>query len=219
MKYPKISKLLKVQRELRDATLYDLEKTVGVTASYLSQVENGNKLPSKKVLFLIAHFLDIHSEADNNFKENLITVYAEYKNLDKKELMQEFEKFIEDYLKEKFEPLNKRVEAVVSRKLAVKKGTLEVELLDKPYFDLEWLLKQRDYEVFYGSRYNIQGTKENNKDVMNLISYSRLNEEDLNIIHDLIEAYISNRYGKVYKTRKKIEEEALKATGHIEEGD
>lgn len=190
---------MKKQRKLRDVTLSDLERAVEVTASYLSQVENGNKLPSKEVLFKIAHWLGVHS--GNNFEEELIYVYAEYKNIDNNELMEEFQTFIKDYLDEKMKPMKKMADDWGNNKIQVTKNTLDAKRIDKPYFDLKWLLTQKEYEVFYGREYDIQGTQWVGKDIMDKMLFNRLNDEDIKIIREMIEAYISNRYKKIYKKK------------------
>ncbi|MFB4472729.1 helix-turn-helix domain-containing protein [Oceanobacillus caeni] len=218
MKYPKISKLMKKQRKIREATLAHLESMVGVTASYLSQVENGNKLPSKEVLFKLAHWLSVHSENEYQFKEELFSAYAEYKKIDKDDLMVEFSIFIKKYLDEKTKPLREWADDWSNNRIQATKHTLDAKRIEKPYFDLKWLLTQKEYEVFYGREYDIQGTQWVGENIMDKVMFNRLHDEDIEIIHDMIEAYISNRYGKVYKKREAIREEALKATGHNKEG-
>lgn len=198
MKFPEISKLIKEQRYLREITLYELEEIVGVTASYLSQVENGNKLPSKRVLFLITHFLGIHTGVENNFQEKLIKEYAGVKELNESELWKEYRTFIKEYLDEKMKPMRKWADDWNNNRIQATKNTLDAKRIEKPYFDIKWLLTQKDFEVFFGRDYDIQGTQWQGSDMMDKILFNRLNDEDIKIIHDLIEAYISNRYKKVF---------------------
>ncbi len=195
MKYPVISMLMKEQREIKGMTLYELEKVVGVTASYLSQVENGNKLPSEKVLFAIAYFLDVGT-IKNNYREKLITEYAGIKELDENELWNEFQRFQSFQailIKEMENSMNKSINTINRNKFKLKKGTLKAEPIEEPNFDLKWLLTQKEYEVFYGREYNINPEKESKLDKY---LYHRLRDEDLKIIHGIIEAYISNKYEK-----------------------
>lgn len=192
MKYPVISKLIKEQRKIKDMTLNELENAIDVTASYLSQVENGNKLPSEKVLFSIAYYLDIRS-VKNNYQEKLITEYANIKGLNEKELWNDFRKFRASLIRDVEYSLNNSIDTVNKNKFKLKKGTLKAEPIEEPYFDLKWLLTQKEYEVFYGRDYNINPGE---KSILDKLFFHRLRDEDIKVIHGIIEAYISNRYEK-----------------------
>lgn len=173
-------------------TLNELENVIGVTASYLSQVENGNKLPSEKVLFSIAYYLDIRP-VKNNYQEKLITEYANIKGLNEKELWNDFRKFKASLIRDVEYSLNNSIDTVNKNKFKLKKGTLKAEPIEEPYFDLKWLLTQKEYEVFYGRDYNINP---GDKSILDKLFFQRLRDEDIKIIHGIIEAYISNRYEK-----------------------
>lgn len=201
MSYSKFGEMIKKQRNLKDATIYDVGKLADVTNTYISQIENGKKLPSKKVIFLIAHFLGIHSGENNNFREEIIREYAKLKDIDETELMNEFQTYIKDYLDEKMKPMKKMAEDWDNNRIQAKKNTLETQRIEKPYFDLKWLLNQKEYEVLYGREYDIQGTQWVGKDIMDKMLFNRLNDEDIKIIREMIEAYISNRYKKIYKKK------------------
>lgn len=198
MKYPKTSKLMKEQRKIKEMTIYNLSDLVNVTASYLSQVENGNKLPSRDVFYRITYWLDIHT--DNNFSEKFLTSYAVYQGFDPDTFIELFEGWAEAYSEMLMEPFKEFTDDVTQNKLEVKKNTLETSRIDKPYFDLHWLLTQNDYEVLYHRDYDIQNTKERTSkkrlDRMEKVLYNRLNDEDIKTIRELIEAYISNKYRK-----------------------
>jgi transcriptional regulator with XRE-family HTH domain len=56
-----IGRNMKLIRTARDTTLSDLASKVGVTASYLSLVENERRKPSLKTLEAIAHSLGVHT--------------------------------------------------------------------------------------------------------------------------------------------------------------
>jgi transcriptional regulator with XRE-family HTH domain len=195
VKYPVISKLIKEQRKIKEMTLNELENAIGVTASYLSQVENGNKLPSEKVLFSIAYYLDIRS-VKNNYQEKLITEYANIKGLNEKELCNDFRKFQASLIRDVEYSLNNSIDTVNKNKFKLKKGTLKAEPIEEPYFDLKWLLTQKEYEVFYGRDYNINPGE---KSILDKLFFHRLRDEDIKVIHGIIEAYISNRYEKCKK--------------------
>ncbi len=193
MKYPVISKLIKEQREIKGMTLNELENAVGVTASYLSQVENGNKIPSEKVIFSIAYFLDNSPNVKNNYQEKLITEYANIRGLNENELWNDFQRFRANLIREVEYSLNNSIDIVNKNKFKLKKGTLKAEPIEEPYFDLKWLLTQKEYEVFYGRDYNINPGE---KSILDKLFFHRLRDEDIKIIHGIIEAYISNKYEK-----------------------
>ncbi len=201
MKYPVISKLIKEQRKIKGMTLNELEGFTGSTASYLSQIENGNKIPSEKVIFSLAYFLDDRSNVNSNYQEELITEYAVIKDVDRNSLwsgFQKFQRFNDNLLQKMEESMNESVGITNKNKFKLKKGTLKAEPLQEPYFDLKWLLTQKEYEVFYGRDYNINLGEESKSDK---VFYPRLRDEDLKIIHGIIEAYISNKYERRKKGR------------------
>lgn len=201
MKYPVISKLIKEQRKIKGMTLNELEGFTGSTASYLSQIENGNKIPSEKVIFSLAYFLEDRSNVNSNYQEELITEYAVIKDVDRNSLwsgFQKFQRFNDNLLQKMEESMNESVGITNKNKFKLKKGTLKAEPLEEPYFDLKWLLTQKEYEVFYGRDYNINLGEESKSDK---VFYPRLRDEDLKIIHGIIEAYISNKYERRKKGR------------------
>jgi len=196
MTYSNFGELIKEQRKIKEGTIYDVGKLAGVSNTYISQIENGKKLPSKKVLFLIVHFLGIHTGVDNNFQDEALKIYSEYKRINFDELKEEFDTYITDYIHQFMQPLNDLSNDISNNRIQAEKGTLEVERIDKPYFDLNWLLTQKDYEVLYHRDYDIQNTNRRRKDmdIMEKLLYNRLSDVDIKTIRELIEAYISNKY-------------------------
>ncbi|WP_208975862.1 helix-turn-helix domain-containing protein [Oceanobacillus kimchii] len=193
--------MIKEQRKIKGMTLNELEGFTGSTASYLSQIENGNKIPSEKVIFSLAYFLDDRSNVNSNYQEELITEYAVIKDVDRNSLwsgFQKFQRFNDNLLQKMEESMNESVGITNKNKFKLKKGTLKAEPLQEPYFDLKWLLTQKEYEVFYGRDYNINLGEESKSDK---VFYPRLRDEDLKIIHGIIEAYISNKYERRKKGR------------------
>lgn len=197
MSFESFGKLIKEQRLKKEGTIYELGKLAGVSNTYISQIENGKKIPSKKVFFLLTHFLGIHIENGDEFQVEMLRKYAEIKDIKVSDLSKQFFTYIDEYIEEKMKPLTNLSDDFSNNRIKINKGTLETERIDKPYFDLNWLLTQKEYEVLYHRDYDIQKTT--GKKGMNTIDklmYNRLTDIDIKTIREMIEAYISNKYRK-----------------------
>ena len=69
---------------------------------------------------------------------------------------------------------------------------------DRPYFDLEWLLSQNDYHVFYGNKFFTDKNKIHT-DSIDELTYSKLNEDDKKMIKTIIESIFETKYDKSKK--------------------
>jgi transcriptional regulator with XRE-family HTH domain len=188
--------LVKEQRLKTDATTYDLGDTVGVSNTYISQIETGKKIPSKKVLFKLIYWLDPRNEYE--FPERILKIYCDLKSLPYEETLESFYAFKEDFLKDVFRNMDEKAESYTNNKIAVSKKDMTVETIEKPYFDLKWLLEQEDFEVLYGREYDIQKTMAGNyENLLDKVLYNRLNKEDVKLIREIIETIISNKYHKL----------------------
>lgn len=74
----------------------------------------------------------------------------------------------------------------------------KIKELDKPYFDLEWLLSQNDYHVFYGNKFFTDKNKIHT-DSIDELTYSKLNEDDKKMIKTIIESIFETKYDKSKK--------------------
>jgi transcriptional regulator with XRE-family HTH domain len=201
MEYPDFALLIKKYRSFRKKTVYEVAEFVDVSPTYISQIENGKKLPSKKVLFPLVRFLGLKNDKGYWKKvENvefdgldLLEVYAEYKKINSKELFHEYFNYVSDEIKTNFIELQD-LERRKNNKFSVNKKNGDIEPTKKPYFDLEWLLTQDQYHVFYGRNYNIQKINKDNVSLSEFSLYNILNDIDIKIIKGLIDAYISNKY-------------------------
>ena len=201
MEYPDFALLIKKYRSFRKKTVYEVAEFVEVSPTYISQIENGKKLPSKKVLFPLVRFLGLKNDKGYWKKvENeefdgldLLEVYAEYKKINSKELFYEYFNYVSDEIKTNFNELQD-LERRKNNKFSVNKKNGDIEPTKKPYFDLEWLLTQDQYHVFYGRNYNIQKINKDNVSLSEFSLYNILNDIDIKIIKGLIDAYISNKY-------------------------
>jgi len=201
MEYPDFALLIKEFRSYRKKTVYEVAEFVEVSPTYISQIENGKKLPSKKVLFPLARFLGLKNDKGywekvyntNYHEKKLLEVYAEYKNISFKKLYNEYSDYISSEIRKNLKEFGD-IEKRRNNEFSVNKKNGNVELLKKPYFDLEWLLTQDQYHVFYGREYNIQNLNKDKISISEFSLYNILNDIDIKIIKGLIDAYISNKY-------------------------
>lgn len=207
MKYPKFAEHLKELRLFRNKTVYEVAEANSISPTYISQMENGQKLPSQDLLFSIARFLGLKNDKGYILKmtndefdgTKLIKIYADYKKLDKKVFLNRFISYTVEQVKKDTEVLFNNFELKKENKLKINKNTKEITALDTPFFDLEWLLHQKDFYVFYGHDYDIREVQKKKKSIETNDFYNTLPEEDIKMISALIKTYISNKYEKVKK--------------------
>ncbi|RIO39945.1 hypothetical protein BUZ60_11945, partial [Staphylococcus nepalensis] len=124
---------------------------------------------------------------DSNIKSEIDTLYSEY-------LFYYLSKLKKDTTKNQ-----NHTDEIFKNEVKVLKGDSIAEIMDNPYFDLNWLISQRDYEVFYGRKHLTKSeTIYNNKlTPKNMYYYNTLDNNDLNTIKKLIEAYLDSKYHRV----------------------
>lgn len=207
MKFQKFAEHLKELRLFRKKTVYEVAEAISVSPTYISQMENGQKLPSQKILFSLARFLGLKNdkgyilkmENDDFDGTKLIEIYADYKKLDKKVFLNRFISYTVEEVKNDAEILFNNYELKKENKLKINKNTEEITPLDTPYLDLEWLLQQKDFHVFYGLDYDTREVQKKQGHIETIDFYNTLSEEDIKMISGLIKTYISNKYEKVKK--------------------
>lgn len=207
MKFPKFAEHLKELRLFRKKTVYEVAEASSVSPTYISQMENGQKLPSQKILFSLARYLG--SKNDKGFMEkvekdyydglNLIKIYAEYKGLQYNKVWSSYFEYVSEELKKETNFLFDSIELKKENKLKINKNTEEITALDTPFLDLEWLLHQKDFYVFYGHDYDTREVQKKKETIETNDFYNTLAEEDIKMISALIKTYISNKYEKVKK--------------------
>ncbi|MEB6241871.1 helix-turn-helix domain-containing protein [Staphylococcus gallinarum] len=179
----------------------------GVSPGYISKLKNNTTLiPSEEVVFKIAHAFGNNGLEENEIQELLFFLIKDPKYIKKIESLNFDIKFeskeqmvIIRYLSfikyeiEKLEDSRKRMEKLyIENKIISKKKSDDVLLiedvnLNHPIFDIEWLLKQEKYNLFYGRDFNI-----NNGEFYNVID-----AEDKKLISNLIRTYFKSNYNKV----------------------
>lgn len=219
MEYPELGELLKDFRYRRGKTIYEVAEYVGVSHTYISQIENGRKLPSKKVFFPLAYFLVQKNTTNHNLNPkdkktsefNLDLAYAEYQNVEmllinysdyqkinKLKLEEEYFQYVTDKLIKNYKESQEILDASRANRVLINKNTGSTDVVEEPYLDLEWLLTQKEYSVFYGRDYDTLEDAEISKHPATDHNFSSiLKNEDLKIIHSIIDAYISSKYNKI----------------------
>lgn len=213
MEYPVFAKQVKELRALREKTVYEVAEATGVSHTYISQIENGKKLPSIKVLFPFVQFLG-KTDGENNFMQvneikmgslELLKIYGEYKDISYDDLTDDYLKYVQDKVLFQAKEMNKVLAAWGQNKVKLDRNTERMEEVDAPYFDLKWMLNQKDFAVFYGKDYDIGNVLGSKKELYGKGKidkndvYNVLTDQDMKTIHDIIEAYISNKYRKLNK--------------------
>src|SRR5699024_5543375 len=116
MKEKTLGEIIKTNRDHFGLTTYQLGELADITNAYISKIENGSRLPSKKVIFVLARILGIQKarlteegyeiiETELTSADDIIKKYAEVREYNEEELMNEFE----NYLKKHYENVTKPI--------------------------------------------------------------------------------------------------------------
>ncbi len=190
-------------KELRselDLTLEELSNMIGLSKSYINQIEKNERTPSKKKLFEILFYFNEYQELEPPLPvDEIFTLFANQKKLDYDLLVEEYRGYVNDFkseIEKKNEKFNARIENIVSNRIEYPTDhDKKIRELDKPYYDLEWLLSQKDFHLFYGRDFHTDN-KQIHTDSLDSFTYSKLSEEDKKMIKSIIEAIFSNKYKK-----------------------
>ncbi|MGS0644289.1 helix-turn-helix domain-containing protein [Staphylococcus hominis] len=212
--------VLNKYREELNLSVNKLGDLADVSPTYISRIQNNpSKKPSKKIAFkfLRALYLQMNKQQKSGeIFEDFITSYLFEEN-NYKELNSNKKKEYESFLNEFFDYLNKTSDVVVKElrdisekiyenKIILKKdGTFDFtgdedklieHLKDKPIFDIEWYLKQKDFEIL--APRNIITNKN-----YEYIDYNAITQEDKEVIFSLIHSYLITKYKENYRKKSK----------------
>ena len=198
-----IGEYFKDLREELELTIEDFSKITGLSTTYISQIERNLRTPSKKKIFEILYYFNVYQDIENKLPETeIFELYSEYKKIPVQQLLTEYNNFFLDMD-------NKRSNMVDNAKKLtsnLKNNNLkypidsekEPEIIDKPYFDLKWLLSQNEYHVFYGNEY-ITDNKKVHDDFLDKATFSKLSQDDKKMFIKIIESILENKYNKSKK--------------------
>lgn len=211
MKKMTFGEMLKKRRLELNLTTYDVADALEVSNAYISKIENGKRYPSKRVLYLLIIHLNFYQfkkkENDNLALEiiknnvnygNLLEVYAEERN-DESDLSKELEEVATLKSLRFKKSFDRKKQAVYENRIIQKRDASAFEEIERPYFDLEWLLNQTEYEIFYGNEYDVSNSlsvQKENQLTNDTNTFNKLSKEDIKLIREVIETIISNKYKK-----------------------
>src|SRR5699024_3520692 len=196
----KIGDYIKQLRKDLDMTLEEFSEILGLSKSYINQIEKNERTPAKQKIFEILFYFNEYQEIDPPLPaKEILEIFSSYKRLDKDILNKEYE----DYVKEFYERLNKKAEKYNARLDYIECNKIQYPTnherdlieLDKPYFDLEWLLTQDEFHVFYGKKYHTD-TKQVHTDSLDKLSYNKISEDDKKMLKKVIDSIFENKYKK-----------------------
>lgn len=199
----KVGDYYKELRKDLKMTLEEFSYTIGLSKSYLNQIEKNERIPSKNKLFQNICYLNEFQKLDPPLPENeILKVFANQKKLDYSLLKKEYREYVEEFLENIIKHENSigiKLDNLDNNCIAYPVNHDEkIKELDKPYFDLEWLLSQNDYHVFYGNKFFTDKNKIHT-DSIDELTYSKLNEDDKKMIKTIIESIFETKYDKSKK--------------------
>ncbi|CCI58493.1 helix-turn-helix domain-containing protein [Staphylococcus equorum] len=204
----KIGDYIRKLRKDLGMTLEDFSRAISLSKSYINQIEKNERTPSKQKLFEIICYFNEFQKIDPQLPtDEIIIAFSDYKQVDYKKLLLEYNDFVEGFhtrLKEHEKNSGVSVDNIDSNKFEYPTDHgKNLKELDKPYFDLEWLLSQNEFHVFYGKKY-ITDTNQIHTDSFDSLTYNKLNDDDKKMIKNVIESIFDNKYQK-YKAPDVLE--------------
>ncbi|WP_414051085.1 helix-turn-helix domain-containing protein [Macrococcus animalis] len=204
----KFGEVIREVRKINGFSLKELSRRASISPGYLSNIENGaTSIPSvtiiSKILFGLTRDINEKKNGHLSQKEIYEKVFSsEDLHLDIEEKKQIFEK-ANDILVEKINHIKSKADEYNNLYFKNKYSQLlhsdtPRKFTDEPVFDLEWLTQQRKYKVFYGRSYLVNKEDDN--------EYHVLQNEDLEIITNIIKAYIDTKYSKIKEPKSYFEE-------------
>lgn len=209
----KFGELLDEYRNNLGLSINKLGELANVSPTYISRLQNNpGKKPSKKILFKILNALFIET-ANQEIKtthlfSDFITNYLyddknEFSDYDINQVQKLLDEFFEynnkwnNHKRKKLYSLSESIEKnrVIYQKnqqisFTNNKEDLQKHLYNKPIFDLDWYLKQNDFEILFPRELI---TNSNYED----IDYNVLTENDKKMILNLVHAYMNTKYTKI----------------------
>lgn len=208
-------------RELRtqaNISINELGKVAEISPSYISKLENNpEKIPSKEMIIKIAYAIRRLDKSEQKISDGYMEILekllkSENLNFDTKERVTIFYKDFPDYLKERNNKttrlITKRLDDDFNNRFAISRKNGNVNYLDMPYFDLEWLLSQEKFYLMYGR--NLMINEEIVKEHDKYEFHNILNLEDITIIREIIKAYFTSKYEPIINSREIFEHEIRK---------
>lgn len=208
--------ILKKERVSWKLSVKELSTLSGVSQTYISKLENGKRnFPSLETIFNLLIGFKTHIEykmgsespfyeINNSYLDEILIMFINSSNStisdrDPNELITQFNEYYDVTIKKKQNENSKIESDIFSNKIKLVKGTTKKEVIEKPYFDLNWLLTQNEYEVFFDRSFLLDNIFLNKKHFTekDMYYYNVLNDNDLKTIKDLIVVFLLNKYNYI----------------------
>lgn len=183
--------------------LNKLGRVSGISPSYISKLENGKaKPPSEDVIFKLINGMYLEYKNKNNEKLDTVSILKDFYKSDDLEISEpelnksilNFMKFVADLAEETLNTAIQISDFLYENKILLSKEDGKTEEIDYPVFDLEWLLKQEQFELFYGRSFFLNNEIDPKEADL---YYNKINDEDKRVINNLIFGYISAKYHRI----------------------
>lgn len=207
-----LGRFLKGFRNDKKMTTREIGDWLNVTSSYITQLEQGKRMPSKKKLLeIILKFQTNYKDAKIP-KEQIIKEYCINKKATFSEILTEYKKMEEDFYKKQNIFLSEVTDNVINLgkakiRLPNKEDIYNFEFIEKPYYNLAWLLKQDESEVLFLDDFNTldDGVLEDEMPIFFSIKTSILTVEDKKMIYNILKQIFEHRFKEVIKHNTKEE--------------
>ncbi len=212
----KFGEIVKEERNRHGLSVRELSELSGVSTAYISKIENNKRAyPSKETIFNISFGFDefLIENYDFILYDDITIDFYSYKLFldflkakDSNFLESDISKLTNEYLSHYIKRFgnsvkknNEITQEIFNNEIELEKGNSEGKVIDKPNYDLEWLLSQKQFEVFYGRSFLTKPEILNNQKLTPKLMYyyNSLDESDLITIKKLIEAYLESKYEKI----------------------
>ncbi|MCU5746500.1 helix-turn-helix transcriptional regulator [Staphylococcus sp. SQ8-PEA] len=210
------SDILKSARIKENLSINRLAKLADVSTTYISKLENRKRsFPTLEIIFNITYgfMLNAMEKYSNleNYEDFVIPeielllgefVTSDDSNLTEYEMETSQDEFEIFYQKKEKAFLSKSIsstQSIYSNKIKMLRNSNNFEELEEPYLDLQWLLNQSKYNVFYGRDFltDFDTVEKRSLKTKDMYYYNTLDESDLYTIKRLIEVYLESKYPKI----------------------
>lgn len=207
----KFGEVLKSQRNFAKLSVNQLANLSNISNTYISKLENLKRgYPTYEVVLSLASGF----RKDMSRKEEMADVVVDlsihtleeflkcedspYKDLSEDIYYKDFMDFYVNMIEKELNSLSKEKENIFKNKVMLRTKTEEFEVTNLPYFDLDWLLSQNEFELFYGREFDFKLLRD--KQMLSkkeMYFYNSINENDKKFLKEILNLYINNKYTKI----------------------
>ncbi|MCJ0933382.1 helix-turn-helix transcriptional regulator [Mammaliicoccus sciuri] len=217
----KFGEILKKERVSFGISVSKLADLSGVSTAYISKIENGKRgFPTLEIIFSFGYAFKFYVENEygkigkfesinNLYIHELIDSFVKaddsnITNEQKDDLYYAFEEYYKNRLEKSLNDNTELKNDIFLNKILLKKNSLTKNAVDRPYMDLEWLLDQSEFEVFYGRNFilNNEILSQKKLNEKEMYYYNVLTPKDIATIKSLITIFLENKYMKTKDSKE-----------------